>query len=76
MNEAFAAEDVLVALKEAGWSVGDVRLVGPSDSVWLVTRTREGRSIRAEGASRAEAWREALRLAETEHEPGVNGVVG
>jgi hypothetical protein len=76
MNEAFAAEEASLAMKDAGWSVGDVRLVGPSRDVWLVTGGRGGRSLRAEAASRAEAWMEALRLAESEREPGANGVVG
>jgi hypothetical protein len=75
MDDAFAAEEALLALKEAGWSVGDIRLVGPSGSVWLVTGTRGGRSLKAGGATREEAWREALRRAE-EGGPGVNGVQG
>jgi hypothetical protein len=68
----------LLALKSAGWSVGDVRLVGPSGALWLVTGTREGRSLRSEGPTRDEAWREALRLAEAEgaHGPGPNGFIG
>jgi hypothetical protein len=78
MGQSFAAEEALLALKREGWSVGDVCLVGPSGVVWLVTGTREGRTLRAEGASREEAWREALRLAEAEgtRGPSLNGFVG
>jgi hypothetical protein len=68
----------VLALKEAGWSVGDVRLAGPSGADWLVTGTRGGRSLRAEGATREDAWAEALRLAEADEEFGaeVNGLPG
>ena len=47
----------------AGWSVGDVRLLGTRGPLWLVTGTRGAHLIRAEGQTQSEAWRNACELA-------------
>jgi hypothetical protein len=69
---------MMQVLNERGGSVGDVRLVGPSGVVWLVTGSREGRTLRVEGATRELAWREAVRRAEADEAlgPGVNESLG
>ena len=55
LNEADTA---LLRLHEAGWSIGDTASVGASGTVRLVFETRGGRSIKAEGGTRAETRRQ------------------
>jgi hypothetical protein len=44
-------------LRRAGWTVGDV------GAAWLVTGHNDENLIRAEGATRADAWRAAVEQA-------------
>jgi hypothetical protein len=58
------AEDITEAfdrLKRAGWSIGEAaRLSRDGGLVWLVSGRNGENVIRAEGASQAAAWREAV----------------
>jgi hypothetical protein len=63
MTEEDVAE-VIIALKRAGWSVGDAAFVGELDElVWVVTGHNGENLIRAEGATQGEAWRRAVEQA-------------
>src|SRR5437763_5202369 len=51
MDDPPDADDSMVTLHAAGWSVGDAAFAGPDGSlVWLVTAHRGGLAIRAEGS--------------------------
>jgi hypothetical protein len=53
-----------MALKRAGWSIGDAAFVGASgERVWVVSGRNGENLIRAEGATQDEAWRLALERA-------------
>jgi hypothetical protein len=57
------AEDIAEAfnrLKRAGWSIGDAGLATEGGLVWVVAGRNGENVIRAEGASQAAAWREAV----------------
>ena len=47
-------------LHRAGWSIGDIAFHGSTGVVWLVWGSNGENLIRAEGATRAEAWWRAL----------------
>jgi hypothetical protein len=65
MDKTHGHDESYAALHAAGWSVGDTAFAGPDGSLlWLVTGHRGGLAIRAEGTTRAEVWREAVRQAE------------
>jgi hypothetical protein len=55
--------DRIDALRRAGWSVGDAAFTGPGGLGWLVTGHNGENLIRAEGPTRADAWREAVEQA-------------
>ena len=48
----------------AGWSIGVTAFVDKEGISWLVYGTRGDHSIRAEGKSQVEAWKQACRQAE------------
>ena len=43
-------------LHRAGWSIGDIAFHGPAGVVWLVWGSNGENLIRAEAATRDEAW--------------------
>jgi hypothetical protein len=48
--------ECLDELRRAGWSVGDAAFTGEGGLVWVVTGSNGENLIRAEGATRADAW--------------------
>ena len=63
----------LAQLHAAGWSVGDIGgFTADGEQVWTVSGTKGGRSIVAHASTRAGAWLEALRQAESGEHNGVH----
>lgn len=63
MSKGEVAESIL-ALKRAGWSIGDAAFVGASgERVWIVSGHNGENLIRAEGTTQDEAWRRAVEQA-------------
>lgn len=57
-------DQALLYLMREGWSIGDTAFAGPDGAnVYVVYGTNGERAIRAEGASREEAWLGAVHLA-------------
>ncbi len=59
-----APEESFARLHRAGWSVGDVRLLGTGGPRWLVTGHNGENALSARGATQAEAWHRACEQAE------------
>ncbi|SIN69983.1 hypothetical protein SAMN05444166_0224 [Singulisphaera sp. GP187] len=56
--------EAIIALKRAGWSIGDAAFVGESgERVWVVSGYNGENLIRADGATQAEAWHRAIEQA-------------
>jgi hypothetical protein len=51
-----SSDDSHGQLHRSGWTIGDTALHGATGLVWVVTGTNGENRIRAEGATRAEAW--------------------
>ena len=64
MDEIPKTDKLFLILHKAGWSVGDTAFVGKEGISWLVYGTRGELSLRAEGKSQTEAWKNACRQAE------------
>jgi hypothetical protein len=64
MEEIPKTDKLFLILHKAGWSVGDTAFVGKEGTSWLVFGTKGDHSIRAEGKSQVEAWKQACRQAE------------
>ena len=64
MEEIPKTDRLFLILHKAGWSIGDTAFVGKEGISWLVYGTRGDHSIRAEGKSQVEAWKDACRQAE------------
>lgn len=64
MEETPKTDRLFLILHKAGWSVGDTAFVGKEGISWLVYGTRCELSLRGEGKSREEAWKQASRQAE------------
>lgn len=57
-------DQALLHLMREGWSVGDTAFAGPNGAnVYVVYGTKGEHAIRAEGATREEAWLGAVHLA-------------
>jgi hypothetical protein len=63
MNVIRRSDELFRVLHRAGWSIGDTAFAGPWGMTWLVYGTQGGYELRAEAASRTEAWEEACRQA-------------
>lgn len=64
MDDHDEVAEAVVALKRAGWSIGDAALAGlDGRRTWIVSGSNGENLIRAEGATEAEAWRQALEQA-------------
>jgi hypothetical protein len=64
IDSANDSERCYLALHTAGWSIGDTAFVGLDGSRrWLVSGSNGENLIRAEGATKDEAWRMALEQA-------------
>jgi hypothetical protein len=64
IDPANDSERCYLALHAAGWSIGDAALVGPDGKrVWFVSGSNGENLIRAEGATRGEAWSAAVEQA-------------
>jgi hypothetical protein len=59
----YSSDDPLALLHRSGWSIGDAAFRGSDGLVWLVTGSNNENMIRAEGATRAEAWHRAVEQA-------------
>jgi hypothetical protein len=56
--------DAIIALKRAGWSIGDAAFVGTMRKrVWVVSGHNGENLIRAEGTTQDGAWQRALEQA-------------
>ena len=64
MDSIPRTDKLFLILHRAGWSVGDTAFVGKEGISWLVYGTKGDHSIRAEGKSQVEAWKQACRQAE------------
>ncbi len=64
MEEMRKTDRLFLILHRAGWSVGDTAFAGKEGMSWLVYGTNGEHSIRAEGKSQEEAWKQACRQAE------------
>ena len=64
MDEMPKTDKLFLILHRAGWSIGDTAFVGKEGISWLVFGTKGDHSIRAEGKSQEEAWKDACRQAE------------
>jgi hypothetical protein len=64
MNVIRKSDELLDLLHQAGWSIGDAAFAGAEGVSWLVYGTQGGYELRAEDASRDEAWKQACRQAE------------
>ena len=64
MEEIPKSDRLFLILHQAGWSIGVTAFVGKEGISWLVYGTRGDHSIRAEGKSQVEAWKDACRQAE------------
>jgi hypothetical protein len=51
-----SSDDSFDQLNRSGWSIGDTAFHVAAALVWVVTGTNGENRIRAEGATRAEAW--------------------
>jgi hypothetical protein len=62
MSDTLSVSDsCYLALHADGWNVGDMAVRDTAGAlVWVVWGQRGDQQIRGEGATRAEAWREAL----------------
>jgi hypothetical protein len=58
-----SSDDYFVLLHRSGWTIGDTAFRGGGNLVWLVTGSNGENRIRAEGATRAEAWHRAVEQA-------------
>jgi hypothetical protein len=59
----YSSDDPLALLHRSGWSIGDTAFQVGDVLVWLVTGSNGENMIRAEGATRAEAWHRAVEQA-------------
>jgi len=64
MDEIPKTDRLFLILHRAGWSIGVTAFVGKEGITWLVFGTNGDHSIRAEGKSQVEAWKDACRQAE------------
>jgi hypothetical protein len=64
MDEMRKTDRLYTILYKASWSIGDTAFVGKEGMSWLVFGTKGDHSIRAEGKSQVEAWKNACRQAE------------
>jgi len=64
VEEIPKTDKLFLMLHRAGWSIGVTAFVGKEGMSWLVFGTNGDHSIRAEGKSQEEAWRNACRQAE------------
>ena len=64
MDEMRKTDRLYTILYKASWSIGDTAFVGKEGMSWLVFGTKGDHSIRAEGKSQVEAWKDACRQAE------------
>ena len=64
MDDIPKTDRLFLILHKAGWSVGDTAFVGKEGISWLVYGTKGDHSIRGEGKSQTEAWKNACRQAE------------
>jgi hypothetical protein len=61
MSNYPSSDESLARLRQAGWSIGELRGIS---GLWFVTGTNGENVIRAEGQSQAEAWYRATLQAE------------
>lgn len=54
------SDDAFHELHAAGWSLGEVGWQTPNGPRWRVVASRDGVSVRGEGASQGEAWQACL----------------
>ena len=60
------SDEALARLHRAGWSIGDVAFHdGAGRLLWIVSGSNGENLIRAEGATRADAWIHAVEQART-----------
>ncbi len=64
MEEILKTDRLFLILHKAGWSIGDTAFAGKKGMSWLVFGTKGDHSIRAEGKSQVEAWKNACHQAE------------
>ncbi len=64
MDDIPKTDKLFLILHRAGWSIGVTAFVGKEGMSWLVLGTKGDHSIRAEGKSQVEAWKQACRQAE------------
>ena len=64
MEEIPKTDRLFLIVHRAGWSIGDTAFAGKEGISWLVCGTKGDHSIRAEGKSQEEAWKQACRQAE------------
>jgi hypothetical protein len=56
-------DDAANVLRAAGWSAGDMLLIRPNGTFWLVYAYRGEHRIVAKAESQVDAWREAVAMA-------------
>ena len=64
MNDIPKTDKLFLILHRAGWSIGDTAFAGKEGISWLVFGTKGDHSIRANGKTQEEAWKQACRQAE------------
>jgi len=64
MDDIPKTDKLFLILHRAGWSIGVTAFVGKEGMSWLVFGTRGELSLRGEGKSQVEAWKDACRQAE------------